>query len=149
VFSTPTVAGDLIIVGSCNGRIHALDKKTGQVKWNMTFVRTASKSQFHGDPLVADDAVVIGTDGTIGHHVYAFDRATGAVRWKYKVEQRGVASNILRLGRDIFFVTLGNNELISLDLQTGQRNWAFHAAAMKIRFSGRTWLGIMQLSAQV
>jgi outer membrane protein assembly factor BamB len=123
VFSTPTVAGELLVAGSCNGRIRALDRKTGQMKWDYDIRKDGEQSQFHGDPLVTDDLVVIGTDGTIGH-VYAFERATGAVQWKYKVEVTGVASDIVRLENQIYFVTIVN-DLVCLDLQSGKQKWSF------------------------
>jgi outer membrane protein assembly factor BamB len=112
------------VAGSCNGRIRALDKKTGQIKWDYDIRKDGEQSQFHGDPLLTDDLVVIGTDGTIGH-VYAFERGTGAVRWKYKVEVTGVASDIVRLENQIYFVTIAD-DLVCLDLQSGKQKWVFH-----------------------
>jgi eukaryotic-like serine/threonine-protein kinase len=126
VFSTPTVAGDLLVAGSCNGLIRALDKKPGHVKWEYDIRKDGEQSQFHGDPLITDDLVVIGTDGTLGH-VYAFDRATGAVRWKYKVEATGVSSDIVRIENQIYFVTIAD-DLVCLDLQSGKSKWVFHDA---------------------
>jgi outer membrane protein assembly factor BamB len=64
--------------------IRALDKKNGQVKWEYDIRKDGEQSQFHGDPLVTDKLLVIGSDGKMGH-VYAFDRVTGTVRWKYQV----------------------------------------------------------------
>jgi outer membrane protein assembly factor BamB len=118
--------GDLLVVGSCNGRIRALDKKTGKVKWEYDIRKDGEQSQFHGDALITDDLVVIGTDGTIGH-VYAFEPATGAVRWKYKVEATGVASDIVRLENQIYFMTIAN-DLVCVDLQSGKPKWVFHDA---------------------
>lgn len=118
--------GDLLVVSSCNGMIRALDKKTGQVKWEYDIRQDGEQSAFHGDPLITDELVVIGTDLNIGH-VYAFDRATGAVRWKYKVNQRGVASDVLRFGDHVYAVTLGD-ELLCLDLATGNPKWTFHSS---------------------
>lgn len=116
--------GDLLVVGSCNGRIRALDKKTGKVKWEYDITKDGEQRQFHGDPLITDELVIIGTDGNIGH-VYAFERSTGVVRWKYRVKERGVASDIVRLGDSVYAVTLGD-ELLSLDLKTGNTNWTFN-----------------------
>ena len=116
--------GDLLVVGSCNGRIRALDKNTGKVKWEYDITKDGDQRQFHGDPLITDELVVIGTDGSMGH-VYAFERSTGKVRWKYRVNERGVASDIVRLGDIIYAVTLGD-ELLSLDLKSGKPNWTFH-----------------------
>lgn len=105
--------------------IRALDKRTGQVKWAYDIRRDGEQWSFHGDPLVTDDVLIIGTDGTMGH-VYAFEKSTGLVRWKYKVPQYGVASDVLRLGHNLYAVTLGD-ELLCLDLETGKLNWSFHS----------------------
>jgi outer membrane protein assembly factor BamB len=107
--------------------IRALDTKTGQVKWEYDIRKDGEQRLFHGDPLVTNDLVVIGTDGAMGH-VYAFEKSTGLVRWKYKVEDRGVASDVLRLGRNVYAVTLGD-ELLCLDLETGKPNWTFHSGS--------------------
>jgi outer membrane protein assembly factor BamB len=117
--------GDLLVVGSCNGKIRALDKKNGQVKWQYDIRKDGEQSQFHGDPLITDELLIIGTDGKIGH-VYAFERTTGAVRWKYQVNDRGVASDVIRLGQNVYFVTLGN-ELVCVALGTGNVKWSFHS----------------------
>lgn len=109
--------------------IRALDRKSGQVKWDYNIRKDGDQRQFHGDPLITDELVVIGTDGNIGH-VYAFNRSTGTVRWKYKVEEGGVASDIVRAGQNVFAVTL-RDELLCLDSETGKPKWTFRS-----RFSG-------------
>jgi len=110
--------------------IRALDRGTGQVRWDYDIRKDGEQSQFHGDSLIADGLVLIGTDGTVGH-VYAFEAASGAVRWKYEVRESGVASDILRVGEDIYFVTLGD-ELVCLELATGKRKWGFHASSSPV-----------------
>jgi outer membrane protein assembly factor BamB len=105
----------------------ALDKETGRVKWEYDIRQDGAQRQFHGDPLVTNDLVLIGTDGAMGH-VYAFEKPTGRVRWKYKVEESGVASDVLQLGRSVYAVTLGD-ELLCLDLATGKPNWTFHSSS--------------------
>ena len=96
------------------------------MKWAYDIRKDGDQSQFHGDPLITGQLVVIGTDGNIGH-VYAFDRASGIVRWKYKVNERGVASDVLRLGNSVYAVTLGD-ELLCLDLETGKPKWTFRSS---------------------
>jgi outer membrane protein assembly factor BamB len=126
VYSTPAVAGDLLFVASCNGRMRALDKKTGQVKWEYDITKDGDQREFHGDPLITDELVVIGTDGKMGH-VYAFEQSTGLVRWKYRVDEGGAASDIVRSGGDACAVTLGN-ELVCLDLKSGKSRWTFRGS---------------------
>jgi outer membrane protein assembly factor BamB len=106
--------------------IRALDRKTGLVKWEYDIRKDGEQSQFHGDPIITDRLLVIGTDGKIGH-VYAFERTTGVVVWKYKVNDRGVASDIIRVGEEGCFVTLGN-ELVCVDLETGKPRWSFRSS---------------------
>jgi len=84
----PTVAGDVLLIGSCAGTFYAFDKRSGKVRWSYDIHQDGNQTSFHGNPLITDQLVLIGTDngcasGGIGH-VYAFDRATGAVRWKYR-----------------------------------------------------------------
>lgn len=125
MYSTPTVVGDLLIVASCNGRIRALDRNSGQVKWEYDITKDGNQHEFHADPIIAGGLVVIGTDGEIGH-VYALELSTGRVRWKYKVDGKGVSSDVARSGRNIYAVTL-RNELLCLDLDTGKLKWHFQA----------------------
>src|SRR5437879_603876 len=106
--------------------IRFLEKKTGRVKWEYDIRKDGEQSQVHGDPLITNDLVVMGTDGKIGH-VYAFDRATGTVRWKFKVLEGGVTSDVLRLDHNIYFVTLGD-ELNCLDLESGRVRWTFRSS---------------------
>lgn len=104
-----------------------MDKKTGQVKWTYNVRNDGDQNNFHGDPLITDELVVTSTDGGsrptgIGG-VYAFEKLTGKVRWRFD-GGRGVPTGILRLGKRIYFVTL-NDELLSIDLATGRRIWSF------------------------
>jgi outer membrane protein assembly factor BamB len=124
--------GDLLFVSSCNGMARALEKKTGHVKWEYDTRRDGDALSFHGDPLITDDLIVIGTDGKSGH-VYALGRSTGALRWKYDVPERGVASDVLRLGKNAYAVTLGD-ELLCLDLETGKPKWTFHSGFKGLDF---------------
>jgi outer membrane protein assembly factor BamB len=118
---------ELLIVSSCNGFIRALDKKTGQARWSYDIRKDGDQTEVHGDPLITEKLIVIDTDGRMGH-VYAFDRSTGAVRWKYPVVWRGVASDLIRSGENLYALTL-DDQLVCLDLETGQVKWSFRSSA--------------------
>jgi outer membrane protein assembly factor BamB len=62
VFTTPAVAGRLVIAGSCAGKLLALDDSTGAIVWQYDTSIDGSPAQFHGDALVTEDLVVVGTD---------------------------------------------------------------------------------------
>lgn len=119
----------MLFIGSCAGTFYALNKTTAQVKWSYNIRQDGDQNNFHGSPLITDDLVITGTDGGsrptgIGN-VYAFDKTTGKVQWKYSAG-RGVPTDIVRLNNNLYAVTF-NDELICLDLRTGQLKWSFRS----------------------
>lgn len=130
MFSTPTVVGDLLFVGSCSGNFYAINKTTGQVQWSYNIRQDGKQQSFHGDPLVTNDMILIGTDYScdpdgIGH-VYAFERNTGKVRWKYR--STSVPTDILQLRSNVYFGSF-RDKWSSVDLHTGGLNWSFSTGA--------------------
>jgi outer membrane protein assembly factor BamB len=130
VFSTPTVVGDLLFIGSCAGNFYAINKTTGQMQWSYDIRKDGKQQSFHGDPLVTDDLILIGTDKScdpegVGH-VYAFERDTGKVRWKYR--STSVPTDILQLNSNVYFGSF-QDKWSSVDLRTGKLNWSFSTGA--------------------
>ncbi len=126
MFSTPTVVGDVIFIGSCAGNFYAINKATGKVQWSYDIRRDGKQQSFHGDPLVTDDLILIGTDYScapdgIGH-VYAFERDSGKVRWKYR--STSVPTDIVQIGSNVYFGSF-QDKWSSVDLDTGDLNWSF------------------------
>jgi len=72
--------------------------------------------------LFTDQLVTIGTDRDIGH-IYAFEKETGDLRWKYRAG-RGVPTDIIRVDDSIYGITM-DDTLLCLDLETGRENWRF------------------------
>ncbi len=73
--------------------------------------------------------IIIGTDVGKQGHVYAFDRATGKVRWKYLVTTSayldcGVATSLVRNDESVYTVAQGD-DLLCFDIATGQLRWHF------------------------
>jgi outer membrane protein assembly factor BamB len=122
--------GDLLVVGSCNGIVHAIDKATGKARWTYDARQDGGRPEFHGLPLVTDELIVIGSDDRrpdgIGY-VYAFERLTGKVRWKHRAGA-GVPTDVLRLGPRAYAITL-QDELVCLDLESGGRKWTLPSGA--------------------
>jgi outer membrane protein assembly factor BamB len=101
---------------------YALDKDSGDIVWSYDITQDDDQTSFHGGMLVTHDAVIIGTDTSIGH-IYAFDKATGDVRWKYRVSGAGAPTDILRQDSRVFTVVDGD-EAICLDLESGKIVWS-------------------------
>ena len=130
MFSTPTVVGDLLFIGSCAGTFYAINKDTGQVQWAYDIRKDGKQQSFHGDPLLTKDLVLVGSDRScdpdgIGH-VYAFERNSGKVRWKYR--STSVPTDIVLLGSNVYFGSF-QDKWSSVDLHTGSLKWNFSTGA--------------------
>jgi outer membrane protein assembly factor BamB len=116
----------MLLIGSCAGTFYAFDKRTGKVRWSYNIHQDGNQTSFHGNPLITDHLVIIGTDKScaadgIGH-IYAFDRATGTVRWKYRTA--GTPTDIARIGATIYAASF-TDELVALNLADGGLRWKF------------------------
>ena len=126
----PAVAGDLVYIGSCAGTFYALDKRNGAVRWSYDIKKDGNQQSFHGNPLFAGDLILIGTDKScapdgIGH-VYAFDKSSGAVRWKYRTTS--ASTDIIRVGPRVYFGSIQDN-WTALNLNDGSVAWSFSTHA--------------------
>jgi len=121
--------GDVLYISSCAGRVVALDRGDGTPRWTADVRVGGHETSIHGDPLIAESLLIVGTDGTsadttIGA-VWALERATGQVRWRQPVPQ-GIVSDIRRSGDTVLALTR-DNQLLGFDLATGRPAWSFHA----------------------
>lgn len=74
VRSTAAVDGDAVYVGSAGGRLHALDRLTGEERW-----RYRAGAAVHGSPAVSGDVVYV-TD--LESTLHAVDARTGRGLWR-------------------------------------------------------------------
>jgi outer membrane protein assembly factor BamB len=119
-----------MFIGSCAGNFYAINKATGQLQWSYDIRKDGKQQSFHGDPLVTGDLILIGTDRScdpegVGH-VYAFERDTGKVRWKYR--STSVPTDIIQINSSVYFGSF-QERWSSVDLKTGSLNWSFSTGA--------------------
>jgi outer membrane protein assembly factor BamB len=119
-----------MFIGSCAGNFYAINKGTGEVQWSYDIRKDGKQQSFHGDPLVISDLILIGTDRScdpegVGH-VYAFERDSGKVRWKYR--STSVPTDIVQLNSNVYFGSF-QDQWSSVDLHTGRLNWSFSTGA--------------------
>ena len=100
------------------------------MRWSYDVGKDGKQKSFHGNPLITDDLILIGTDYNcaadgIGH-VYAFERRTGKVRWKYQTTS--VPTDILRIGQSVYFASFQDN-WYALNLRNGELVWKFSTGA--------------------
>lgn len=74
------------------------------------------------------DATVFVAPHGEGAHVYAFDTANGAMRWRYATG-RGVATDLVGDDASLYAVTL-DDELLCLDADTGDLRWRVVAGSV-------------------
>lgn len=80
--------------------------------------------------LLGDSLVFTGSDIPTGH-IYAFDKRTGALRWKH-FAGLGVGGDIVGGGRFVYALT-AEDTLLCLDRGTGETAWSFHRGARRRR----------------
>ena len=91
MFSSPAVADDLVVVGSDDGSVYALDASSGTTRW-----KRATGGPVRSSPAIAEGAVYVGSnDGNL----HAFDLATGEPRWQSPVGFEIVSSPAVAEGR--------------------------------------------------
>lgn len=123
-----------MFLGSCSGTFYALDHGTGRVRWSYDTRQDGEPSQFHGNPVIAGDLVVTGSDTGAGL-TYGFERKTGALRWKTAAGP--IESDLVRASGTVFGVTAEGN-LAALDLATGKVAWTVKPETSPFRrFHGR------------
>lgn len=126
----------MLFVGSCSGVFRAFDRLSGEVLWEYDIHQDGKQRSFHGDPLLVGNLVLATADNAwteegVGH-VYAFEQGTGAVRWKHR-EEIGIASDVVLGGSTVYAITL-RDELLALDLHTGDERWRFKSGAKNAGF---------------
>jgi outer membrane protein assembly factor BamB len=121
VFVSPTVVGNAVILGSCAGSLYALDRTTGSPIWLYDTTADGSAAQFHGEPLLLGDRVVIPSDSDPKGHLYCFDTASGDLLWKLAFNQGIAATPMLVDGRIVAVSAEG--EVVAVDPRTGEVAW--------------------------
>lgn len=80
------VWGDKLFVAALDGRLIALDRKTGTEIWSEITVDQSKPYTITGAPRVVKDMVIIGNAGAefgVRGYVSAYDADTGKLRWRF------------------------------------------------------------------
>lgn len=78
--------GDRVFVGTLDGRLIAIDRRSGKPVWTVQTLDPKGNATITGAPRVVDGMVIIGNGGAefgARGYVTAYDAATGAQRWRF------------------------------------------------------------------
>jgi outer membrane protein assembly factor BamB len=116
VFTAPAVADGMLVVGSADWNVYALDAATGQRAW--TFPTSGG---VFSSPTILDGVAYIGSnDG----YIYALSLSTGEVVWKRRLGlAAGVRSPAIADGV-VYASTAYTFRVFALDAATGQKLWS-------------------------
>jgi outer membrane protein assembly factor BamB len=129
-----------LYIGSCAGSFYALDRHEGRQIWSYDASADSNGPNFHGNALFEEDLVVVGTDAEDRGFLYAFDRATGEVRWQ-QAASGGFPSDLVTRGSRAYVVTM-SGEIRCLDLRTGETLWSVeHAEGERLLKSAIVMVG--------
>ena len=121
MFVSPTVVGDGVAIGSCAGTLYSLRRDTGEPLWLYDARADGEGPQFHGEPRLFGDSLIIPTDGEKNGYVYSFDPRTGDLRWKVEFKG-GVATTPLLLGKQIVVAAV-DGTVAAIDPTSGSIAW--------------------------
>jgi eukaryotic-like serine/threonine-protein kinase len=121
--SSPALADGLVLFGSGDGAVYALDAASGVLRWKY---RTGNV--VHASPAVAGGLVYVGSWDS---NFYALDEHTGRERWRFKTgedplvnNQVGIQSSATVFDGVVYF-GCRDSHLYALDARTGMKRWAF------------------------
>lgn len=137
---TPVVDGDRVYAQSCRGELHCLSVADGKKLWGVNFSRDfgavfigekgnapgATRHGNNGSPLVDGDLLYASVGSTNGAGMVAFDKRTGAVKWKSGNEVAAYAPPVIsRTWRPRQLVNFMADAVLGFDPDTGRQLWRF------------------------
>jgi outer membrane protein assembly factor BamB len=127
--STPAVDGDLVYALSAQGKLAALNAKTGAKVWSHDL-----RSEFGGkiptwgvstSPLVDGDLILVDVGGSGDNGVMAFNKKSGSVVWKAATDLPGysapIAVTVNGVKQYLFFT---GTALVSVSPTNGKKLWS-------------------------
>jgi outer membrane protein assembly factor BamB len=130
--SAPTIAGELIYVGTGMGDLYCVDRADGSIIWSRDFTgdfQGIYPLHGHSEAAVISGNRVFWTPGGEIYNVVALDRMTGELIWSNPGygERSGYNPGklVIHNGRELF-VTFTAAKLLGLDAKTGELLWSHH-----------------------
>jgi outer membrane protein assembly factor BamB len=114
--SSPLLAGDTLYATSFDGKVHAINAKTGDRRWT-----ASTRAGIYASPIIEDGTLYV---GSTDHWFYAFDAGSGRQIWKYDSGAPIFATAAVSSGTVCFGA---NKKIVGLDVATGKERWTQEA----------------------
>jgi outer membrane protein assembly factor BamB len=146
-YSTPLIADGLVFAVGVTGKFHAIDLKTGAVRWShdlVTLFKLTGYNAFASSPLAYRSDVILPLGGS-SEGVVALNRATGALSWRSERFALGPGSPMLidpdgQKDGQREVVVWGQKEIVAISPDTGQTLWRHrHPSQMGLNISTPVW----------
>jgi outer membrane protein assembly factor BamB len=142
-YSTPLIADGLVFAVGVTGKLHALDLRTGAVRWSHDLValfKLHDYNAFASSPLAYEDNVILPLGGS-RQGVVAFKRSTGAVAWQGEEFALAPGSPIvIDVDGHPELVVWGQTELAGMTPNAGRVLWRHpHVAQYGLNISTPIW----------
>ena len=142
-YATPVLADGAVFTIGVNGQLHALDARTGSLRWQENLVERfdlVDYNAFASSPLAFEGTVILPLGGS-GQGVVAFDQQDGSVVWQSEPFDLGPGSpSLIELDGRSQLVVLGQQEVVGLDPRDGHRLWSHpHPNELGLNISVPLW----------
>jgi outer membrane protein assembly factor BamB len=128
IYSSPVIAGNLVLFGSGDSCFYALNKTNGLKIW-----------QFRTDGPVNSDAEVSGSSvifGSADGNLYSLDFETGKLNWKFSSEGEKILDiwdyylSSPRVSQGVVYWGSGDGFLYAIDCNSGKLRWKFKSGGI-------------------
>ncbi len=138
IYGTPAVSADLVYAGGYNGKIHAFNSSSLEIRW--VYPREGNLQPVIGGVVVAQGKVYFGgSDGK----VYALDAATGDRQWEFETGDKIWSTPAI--DGDTLFIGSFDNKLYALNVADGSKKWEFETegaiAATPLVYDNTVYIG--------
>ncbi|NNC47557.1 MAG: PQQ-binding-like beta-propeller repeat protein [Sphingomonas sp.] len=152
---SPSVQGDTIYVITQDNQIFALDKATGERRWNQNATLEIAGVFGSSAPAIARGTVVAGfSSGELNAYRYE----NGRVVWSDTLSRTSISRSVSSIsdidaepvidGAQVFAIGNGGR-MVSLDLLTGQRQWELNIAGANTPWVAGDWVFVLTDDAKV
>jgi outer membrane protein assembly factor BamB len=133
VVSSPAVGDDLVLVGSRDAHLYAVDRRTGEKRWRFGhkidyMEGTPEVSWVLGSPALTNGLVLVGSSD--GRFFDALREGTGEEIWRFRTPGNVISSGTVAGG--VVFFGCEDGHLFALDVAAGGELWRFRTGGAVI-----------------